>query len=1030
MAGSEMTDALLQTAYWLRTTLDSIGDAVIAVDSEGRVTFVNAVAETLSGWTFEDAGGLHLDQILALVNADTRNKVDNPIFDALRKGEVVGLASNTLLIARDGTERPIDDSAAPIRDRDNRVSGAVIVFRDISERRAQKQKIEDALAYATNIIGTLRESLLVLDDSLHVVSANAAFYENFQLKRAEIEGRLIYELGNGEWNNPELKMLLEEQLLFEYKDYEVQQYLPGRGVKVLQLNARRMPSPEHTELILLAIEDITERRQAEEKLQMARSRLNSTLGAAEIGTWEYDLLSNRVWADANLANMFQVTQGEAAGGPVEAYTRAIHPDDRDRVKMSLAEAVSADRLFEAEYRLVGAAGEIRWVVARGRLEKNASGTAIRLPGVAVDITSRKVAEQKLQASEDQRKLALDAAELGAWHLDPESMQLSTDARSRAIFGIDLELVDFERGLERMHPDDRERVRAAVNAALNPVDPQLYEIEYRVQHPDGSWRWIYAKGRSLFDHTGNGRKALSFDGTAADITARKQAERQLNESEKRFRRLFESAKDGILILDAENMSIIDANPYMSELLGYSQQQFHGKQLWEIGFFKDKRQSKEAMEALRIDGYVRYDDLPLETRLGRVQEVEFICNVYEEENRRMAQCNVRDITERKAMERQITQQSAELADADRHKDEFLAMLAHELRNPLAPVFNALELIRHLGDESQTQHDARGVIERQVRHLARLVDDLTEVSRISSGRIRLNRERVTVNELVERAVERVRPLIERKRQTLMLHFSSAELFLFADATRLEQAFGNLLNNASKYSSADTEIRLSVTQIESETEIRVKDEGVGIEEELLPRIFDLFTQGDKSLDRSEGGLGIGLALVKNLIDLHGGSITAKSEGSDLGSEFVVRLPLDRRREREAAPEIEKQPAETLESMRILVVDDNTDAAHVTAMLLDMWGHEVRTAHDGTAALEMADSFMPQVVLLDIGLPLMDGYEVATRLRSQPAFSRILLVAMTGYGQEEDRRLSRNAGFDEHLVKPVEAQVLRDLIEAYQAQS
>lgn len=899
MARSEMTEALLQTAYWLRTTLDSIADAVIAVDAEGRLTFLNAVAEKLTGWTFEDAEGVDLDQILVLVNADTRNTVKNPVFNALNKGVAVGLASNTLLIARDGTERPIDDSAAPIRDRQDRIAGAVIVFRDISERNAQAQKIEDALAYATNIIGTMRESLLVLDHGLKVVSANRAFYENFHLRPEETEGELIYALGGGEWDSPELRRLLEEQLLFEYSDYEVQQYFPGLGFKVLQLNARRMQSPEYGELVLLAIEDVTERRQAEEKLQMARSRLNSTLGAAEIGTWEFDLLSNRVWADANLAEMFHITPAEAAGGPVEAYIRSIHPDDRVRVNSAISDAIEQDHLFEAEYRIVGSEGAVRWVVARGRLEKNAAGTAIRLPGVAVDITSRK-----------------------------------------------------------------------------------------------------------------------------------QAERRLKESEKRFRRLFESAKDGIIILDAENMSIIDANPYMTELLGYSQQQFKGKQLWEIGLFKDKQESKEAMEALKSEGYVRYDDLPLETKQGRVQEVEFICNVYEEDSRMVAQCNIRDISERKAMERQINKQTAELADADRHKDEFLAMLAHELRNPLAPVFNALELIRHVGHESQPQHDARGVIERQVRHLARLVDDLTEVSRISSGRIRLSRDRVTVNQLVERAVERVRPLIERKHQTLKLSFSSVDLYLNADATRLEQAIGNLLNNASKYSGSESVIRLIVAQHGQEAEIRVVDEGVGIEADLLPRIFELFTQGDKSLDRSEGGLGIGLALVKSLIELHGGRIDAKSAGHDKGSEFVVRLPLDQSRQDAAVSESGGDSATAFVPMRILVVDDNADAAQMTAMLLEMWGHDVRTAHDGTAALDLAQAFKPQVILLDIGLPLMNGYEVAARLRKQPDFRRVLLVAMTGYGQEDDRRQSREAGFDEHLVKPVEAQVLRDLLEAYQPHS
>ncbi|MFN0196601.1 MAG: ATP-binding protein [Planctomycetaceae bacterium] len=489
---------------------------------------------------------------------------------------------------------------------------------------------------------------------------------------------------------------------------------------------------------------------------------------------------------------------------------------------------------------------------------------------------------------------------------------------------------------------------------------------------------------------------------------------LLDSEIRYRRLFETAKDGILILDTLTGKITDANPFMSELLGYSHEHFIGKELWEIGLFSDKAANEAAVRTLQESGYIRYEHLPLETDSGLRVEVEVVANAYHEDHHKVIQCNIRDITERSRLEKQTLEQAAVLAELDRRKDEFLAMLGHELRNPLAPINNAVQLLGLQENEGKVQQQARTIIERQVGQLTRLVDDLLEVSRITTGRIHLQNERIGLNGIVERAVETTRPLMDQHRHELTVSLSLQPIWLYADAARLEQVMVNLLTNSAKYTPDGGRISLTVQQEGDEAVIRVRDTGVGISPELLPHVFDLFTQSERSLDRSQGGLGIGLCLVKRLVEKHGGKVEVNSTVGQ-GSEFVVRLPVMTT----PAPQSPLLAIETVQtagsSLRVLVVDDNLDAARTMEMLLEASGHEVRSTSDGLSAVEAALDFRPHVVLLDIGLPGIDGFEVARRLRQQPELSDVVLVAMTGYGQETDKLRSLEAGFNQHLVKPTD---------------
>jgi signal transduction histidine kinase len=368
---------------------------------------------------------------------------------------------------------------------------------------------------------------------------------------------------------------------------------------------------------------------------------------------------------------------------------------------------------------------------------------------------------------------------------------------------------------------------------------------------------------------------------------------------------------------------------------------------------------------------------------------------------------------------------LKEADRHKDEFLAMLAHELRNPLAPILTAVQLMRMKPMPDPQLSRSRDVIERQLSHLTRLVDDLLDVARITRGRINLSPEPIELAALIARAVETVQPLIQERGQEFTTEIPAGTLRVNGDPLRLTQALGNVLGNAAKYTGRGGGITLTVCRQGADVEIRVRDTGIGIPAEVLPRIFDLFTQLDRRSDQAHSGLGIGLALVRRLLQMHDGAITAHSEGTGRGSEFVIRLPLLPETTQPANGQQSSTPSDDAPPVRrrILVADDNADALETLATVLELGGHEVFSAANGSLALESAERHLPEVALLDIGMPLLDGYEVARRIRAQAWGKRITLVALTGWGQDSDRRRSQEAGFDSHLVKPLDLEKLTQLL-------
>jgi PAS domain S-box-containing protein len=482
-------------------------------------------------------------------------------------------------------------------------------------------------------------------------------------------------------------------------------------------------------------------------------------------------------------------------------------------------------------------------------------------------------------------------------------------------------------------------------------------------------------------------------------------------------IISSSDDAIISKSLEGV-ILTWNAGAERVFGYKAAETIGRPVTML--MPPERQDEEPklLERLRRGERIEHYETVRVTKDGRLIDISLTLSPVRSADGRMIAASkvARDITERKKAE-------IALREADRHKDEFLATLAHELRNPLAPIRNSLHLLRMAAPSDATAQRVCEMMERQVNHLVRLVDDLMEVSRITRGLIDLRDEETDLATVLRSAIETSKPLIEAAEHQLAISIPSEPIPLRGDAVRLSQVFSNLLNNAAKYTDGQGQISLSARREGREIVVSVRDSGIGIPTSMLPAVFKMFVQADRSTNRSQGGLGIGLTLAKRLVEMHGGTITAHSAGAGQGSEFVVRLPIATVEAPRAVPLVLEEKPKSLPQRRVLVVDDNEDAAASMGMLLKFLGTQVQVAHDGETALKIIERDRPDVVLLDIGMPGMDGFEVARRVRQRVEVNNIMLIALTGWGQAEDRDRTRGAGFDHHLVKPADITALQSLL-------
>ncbi len=557
--------------------------------------------------------------------------------------------------------------------------------------------------------------------------------------------------------------------------------------------------------------------------------------------------------------------------------------------------------------------------------------------------------------------------------------------------------------------------------------EAQRFEYGYDTPHGR-AWLLVAVRQV-NHGPSGRARFLY--VAEDITARKRAVAELEEARDALQRerdfsaaVVDTAGALVCVIERDGR-ISRFNRACEATTGFSAAEVCGVNIWESGLIPaDQLAGAQETWAELVAGtfptmhqnewvardgsrrLIAWSNTALRGRDGRVEHV-IATGI--------------DITDQAAAERKLQGVVEQLRDADRRKDEFLATLAHELRNPLAPIRNAVQILKLKGPADPKLRWGRDVIDRQVQHMARMLEDLLDVSRIAREKLELRREPVQIGGVVDVAIETSRPLLESGHHVLTASVPAEPNWVDGDAVRLAQVFANLLNNAAKYTRDGGKVWLTVTTRDGKVVVSVKDEGIGIPADVLPRVFDIFSQAKPALYRAQGGLGIGLSLVKGLVELHGGKVSAKSEGTDRGSEFLVELPLVPPPHAEAASG-DRETATPLQR-RVLVADDNADSADSLAMYLELKGSEVQTAYDGEQALAEAERFRPSVMLLDLGMPRLNGYELCRRIRALPWGKGVFIVAMTGWGQDEDRRRTTEAGFDAHLVKPIDLPALMQLL-------
>ena len=773
-----------------KTVLSCIGDGVLSVDHLGNVTYLNPVAERLTGWTSADAEGQPVEAVFNIVNESTRKTVLNPVREAIANQRPVELANHTILIDRHGNETPIDDSAAPIltqlgsgtveaaldqatetqSDSRQSVVGAVLIFRSIADRRETERQVQSALDYAGDIVETVRESMLVLDEDLKIISANRSFYKRFGVDPHTTVGRPLFELGDGDWDDSELRRLLKEIIpkSESFDGFVVEREFATLGYRRMLLNARKVfRETNNSTLILLAIEDDTERYE----LEKAKLRIQN----------EY---------------RYMVEQ-------VSDY--AVFMFDKNGIATSWNEGVAAVLGYQ-ENEFIG----------------NNVGPMI----------------------------------------------FTDEALSQGVFQWEMNTAT-DRGVAN---DDR-----------------------FMKRKDDSHFW------------------------ASGLTT----------------------------------AVLDEN---QELHGFTK------------ILRDRTQWKESSDSIK--------------RLN-----------------------------------------AELSEADARKTEFISMMAHELRNPLSPIAAAIELMKDGTESEEEKKVLWEIISSQTKQMMRLVDDLLDISRISHGKVEVKKTYIDLTQCARHAIEAVRPAVAESRHSLEVILPDEQVIVSGDATRLTQVFNNLLNNAIKYTELGGNLDFRMVVDVNEVSVRVTDDGIGIDEESLKNVFDLFMQVDANHLSRRAGLGIGLALVKQLVELHRGTIAIDSPGIGHGTIATVRLPLltnpaeiglseDSEQEDEA---IEVQPCE------VLVVDDLRAITVTVGRLLEKMGHRVRTASSGAEALILIGESVPQIVFSDISMPEMTGYELARHIRDTVG-EEITLVAMTGFGMQADRERALSTGFDHHMVKPPDARVLRRL--------
>jgi PAS domain S-box-containing protein len=633
-----------------------------------------------------------------------------------------------------------------------------------------------------------------------------------------------------------------------------------------------------------------------------------------------------------------------------------------------------------------------------------------------NITGRKRAEEELRASEERMRLAQQVARVGTFELEIQSGVNTWSPDLEAMYGLPRGgFAGTQTAWESLvHPDDRAEAVRAVERAFETR--ATAEGEWRVAWPDGSVHWLAGRFQVFRDSFGT---PLRLTGVNIDITDRKLGEEALRAKEAELE-LMLNRTPFMLARCSRDLRYRYVSGAYAKMIGRTPDQIAGRPIIEVMGKQGLETIRPHVEAVLRGEPVEYeDDVHFEGIGSRRLRVIYVPDRDERDRVVGWIANILDVTERRHAEA-LRVANMQLLEADRNRTEFLAMLSHELRNPLAPIRNSLYLLGHAVPGGEQARRAHQVIDRQIGLMTRLIDDLLDVTRITRGKIRLQREDLDLNDLVQRTVEDHRTLFSKSEIRLEVIPAPVEVWVNGDRVRLAQAIGNLLQNAAKFTphGGETFVSVQTDSARGEAVLTVRDTGSGIHPDMLPRLFHAFSQAESTLDRSKGGLGLGLALVKGLAEMHGGSVSAASAGPGQGSAFTIRLPLGTSATR-AIPLQRAEAGAGGAPRRVLVVEDNEDAADTLREVLELREHVVEVAYSARGGIEKARAFHPDIVLCDIGLPEMDGYEVARAMRADPELGRIALIAVSGYAQPEDVAMAKEAGFDEHLAKPPSVEAL-----------
>ena len=1026
----QIEEALLRSTSILRAIGDTTEDVIFAKDIEGRLTYANPATLAVIGKSMDDVLG-RTDADFLTDTPAARQVMDN---DQRIMASGVGEDVEEQVTSPDGTPRTFLSRKMPYRDADGNVVGLLGVSRDITERKRSEAALRDSEAFSRLVLESSPDCVQILDAEGRLAFMNRNGQRLMGLDDIEaLRGGLWEQL----WPDAErgrVRDAVERGLRGDMSRFTASSSTAGGSPRWWDVIVAPVSAggDDRAPVSLISVaRDITAQTEAEQQLHL-RDR---AIAASDAGVFIVDPhLPDFPIVFASEG--FERLTGYAASEVLGRNCRFLQGRDTDASAVArLREAVHAHQPVRQALINYRKDGTPYWNDVAISPVTDANGNVTHLVGIQNDVSEMYALQAALQASKDRMALGVEVAKLALAEIDYDSGLNHLTPEAAIAFGLGdaARAVPREQVHAMFHPDDGAELARRIAACLDPAGPGWFAMDHRVIWPDGTVRWLTVRKQVFFSGDGQARRPRRAVLAVRDMTEQKRVEARLQDSLTRVQLATEATAVGIwewnvldntIRWDAQMFRLYGIRPTPDGVLQYSD--------WTAAVVPDELDAQERIlqDTAHRGGHSRREFRIRRRDDGRERDIEAV-----EVARRNDAGTIEwvlgtnlDITERKDVERQLQRAAAALTDADRRKDEFLATLSHELRNPLAPVANSLELLKRAPGDRVVVERARGTIERQLAQLVRLIDDLLDVSRITRDKLALKRERTFLSDVVHDAVEICQPHFDAARQTLSVTLPSGPVPLHADAARLMQVFGNLLNNASKYTPPGGHVDLVAERLVAESGpghvvVTVRDNGIGIPADKQARVFDLFAQIDASRELSKGGLGIGLALARRLAEMHGGTLAVRSDGPGHGSEFIVTLPVMQEASDALVAADGNGAAARTAGRRILVVDDNRDSAETLALLLELDGHRTRLAHDGQEALDMATTFRPDVVLLDIGLPKMSGYDVCRRLREQPWSSDALIIAMTGWGQADDLRRSAHAGFDHHCVKPVDHDALTALI-------